>query len=113
MDLAASTIKTGHVIEAIDGTKIDAAMDFYKLLNRRVGKFTLLAVYDPASNKRWEETVKPVDSGEEGELLYKRWVRRRRADVEKLSSGKIGYVHVRSNNDASMRVVFERRSDST
>ena len=97
VDLAASTIKTGHVIEAIDGTKIDAAMDFYKLLNRRVGKFTLLAVYDPASNKRWEETVKPVDGGEEGELLYKRWVRRRRADVEKLSGGKIGYVHVRSN----------------
>ena len=87
--------------------RIDAAMDFYKLLNRKAGKFTLLAVYDPASNKRWEETVKPVDGGEEGELLYKRWVRRRRADVEKLSGGKIGYVHVRSNNDASMRVVFE------
>ena len=82
-------------------------MDFYKLLNRKAGKFTLLAVYDPASNKRWDETVKPVDGGEEGELLYKRWVRRRRADVEKLSGGKIGYVHVRANNDASMRVVFE------
>ena len=107
VDLAASTIKAGHVIEAIDGNRIEAAMDFYRLLNRKAGKFTLLAVHDPASNKRWEEIVKPVDGTEENELLYKRWVRRRRADVEKLSDGKIGYVHVRSNNDASMRVVFE------
>ena len=107
VDLAASTIKTGHVIEAVDGIRIDAAMDFYRLLNRKAGKFTLLAVFDPTTNTRWEETVKPVDSAEEGELLYKRWVRRRRAEVDKLSDGKVGYVHVRSNNDASMRVVFE------
>ena len=107
VDLAASTIKAGHVIEAINGNAIDAAADFYKLLNRTAGKFTLLSVYDPAANKRWDETVKPVAGGEENELLYKRWVRRRRAEVERLSGGKIGYVHVRSMNDASMRVVFE------
>ena len=40
-------------------------MDFYKLLNRKAGKFTLLSVYDPAANKRWDETVKPVSGGEE------------------------------------------------
>jgi C-terminal processing protease CtpA/Prc len=107
VDLAASTIKAGHVIEAIDGNKIDASMDFYKLLNRKTGKFTLLSVYDPSTNKRWEETVKPISGGDEGELLYKRWVRQRRAEVDKLSGGKIGYIHVRSMNDASMRVVFE------
>ena len=107
VDLAASTIKAGHVIEAVDGNKIDASMDFYRLLNRLAGKFTLLSVYDPASKTRWDETVKPVPAAEEAELLYKRWVRRRRAEVDKLSGGKIGYVHVRSMNDASMRVVFE------
>jgi Tol biopolymer transport system component/C-terminal processing protease CtpA/Prc len=107
VDLAASTIKAGQIIEAIDGNKIDASMDFYKLLNRKAGKFTLLSVLDPATNKRWEETVKPINGGDEGELLYKRWVRQRRAEVDKLSGGRIGYIHVRSMNDASMRVVFE------
>jgi Tol biopolymer transport system component/C-terminal processing protease CtpA/Prc len=107
VDLAASTIKAGHIIEAIDGNNIDASMDFYKLLNRKTGKFTLLSVYDPAANKRWDETVKPISLNDEGELLYKRWVRQRRAEVDKLSGGRIGYVHVRSMNDASMRVVFE------
>jgi Tol biopolymer transport system component len=107
VDLAASTTRAGHVVEAIDGTRIDASSDFYRLLNRKAGKFTLLSVYDPASNRRWEETVKPVGGGDEGELLYKRWVRQRRAEVDRLSGGRIGYVHVRSMNDASMRVVFE------
>jgi len=107
VDIAASSVKAGNIIEAIDGVTIDASMDFYKLLNRKAGKYTLISVYDPAANKRWDETVKPVNQGEEGELLYKRWVRQRRAEVDKLSGGKIGYVHVRSMNDASMRVVVE------
>jgi C-terminal processing protease CtpA/Prc len=91
----------------IDGTAIDDSIDFYKLLNRKAGKYTLLSVYDPVANKRWDETVRPVSGGDEGELLYKRWVKNRRDEVEKLSGGKIGYVHVRSMNDASMRTVFE------
>jgi tricorn protease len=107
VDLAASSLKAGHVIEKIDGTEIDASTDIYKLLNRRAGKFTLLSVFDPTANRRWDEAVKPISGGEENELLYRRWVRLRRAEVDRLSGGKIGYVHVRSNNDASMRVVFD------
>jgi len=107
VDLAASGVRAGHIIEAIDGTKIDASMDFYKLLNRKAGKYTLISVYDPVTNKRWDESVKPVSRGEENELLYKRWVRQRRAETEKLSGGKIGYIHVRSMNDASMRAAVD------
>ena len=64
-------------------------------------------MFDPSSNERWEESLKPIDGGAENELLYKRWVDNRRKDVEKLSGGKIGYIHVRAMNDASMRVIFE------
>ena len=67
----------------------------------------MLSLYNPATNKRWEESVKPISSGEEGELLYKRWVKNRRNEVEQLSNGKIGYIHVRSMDDSSMRTVFE------
>ncbi|PYS99733.1 MAG: peptidase S41 [Acidobacteria bacterium] len=107
VDLAASSIKAGNIIEQIDGNAIDPSMDFYRLLNRKAGKYTLLSVYDPVANKRWDETVKPINRGEEGELLYKRWVRQRRAEVDKLSNGKIGYVHVRAMNDSSMRTVVD------
>jgi tricorn protease len=107
VDKAASKIRAGNILESIDGHPITPAIDFYELLNRKVGTLTLLSLYDPETNKRWEETVKPISGGEEGELLYKRWVKNRREEVEKLSHGQIGYVHVRAMNDASMRTVFE------
>jgi len=107
VDKAASKIGAGHIIEKIDGVSIDKSMDFYKLLNRKPGKITLLSMYAPDSAKRWDETVKPISLGAESQLLYNRWVRTRRDETEKLSSGKLGYVHVHSMNDASMRVMVE------
>jgi tricorn protease len=107
VDKAASKIRAGNILEKIDGEPITPTIDFYRLLNRKVGKLTLLSVYDPEGNKRWDEAVKPISSRDEGELLYKRWVKNRREEVEKLSNGQIGYVHVRAMNDQSMRTVFE------
>jgi Tol biopolymer transport system component/C-terminal processing protease CtpA/Prc len=107
LDKAVSKIKPGNILEKIDGQPLAAALDPYQLLNRREGKPTLLSLLDPGAGTRWEETVKPISAGEQGELLYKRWVKNRRDETEKLSGGKIGYIHVRSMNDASMRVVFE------
>jgi len=107
LDRADTKIKSGCVIEKIDGIAVADTMDFYGLLNRKVGKLTLLSILDPASGTRWEESLKPVNQGEANELLYKRWVKNRRNEVDRLSGGKIGYVHVRSMDDASMRVVFE------
>lgn len=107
VDLAASGVRAGNIIEAIDGTTIDASLDFYKLLNRKAGKYTLISVYDPAADKRWDESVKPIGRGDENELLYKRWVKQRRAETERLSGGRIGYIHVRSMNDASMRAAID------
>ena len=107
LDKAASKVRAGNIIEAIDGQPITPDMDFYQLLNRKAGKLTLLSVYDPENDKRWDESTKPISGGDEGELLYKRWVKARREEVEKLSNGEIGYVHVRAMNDASMRTVFE------
>ncbi|HQP74972.1 MAG TPA: S41 family peptidase [Acidobacteriota bacterium] len=107
LDTAASQIRAGHVLEKIDGQPLTAGIDYSRLLNRKAGKTTLLSVYDPAAGTRWEETVKPVAAGAMQELLYQRWVKNRRAEVERLSGGKIGYVHVRAMNDPSMRTVFE------
>jgi len=107
VDKAASKIRGGHIIEKIDGVAVDESIDFYKLLNRKTGQLTLLSMYAPDSSKRWDETVKPISLGAEGQLLYNRWVRNRREETEKLSGGRLGYVHVRSMNDASMRVMVE------
>jgi Tol biopolymer transport system component len=107
LDKAISKVRVGHIIEKIDGQTVTEDLDFYQLLNRKEGDNVLLSMLDPEKNTRWEEVVKPISLGEENELLYTRWVETRRSEVEKLSGGKLGYVHVRGMNDASMRVVIE------
>ncbi len=107
LDKAALKIKAGHVIEKIDGQTLDGSVDHYKFLNRKAGQLTLLSVYDPVAKARGEESVKPVSMGAENALLYLRWVDARREETERLSGGRIGYVHVRSMGDASMRTVVE------
>lgn len=107
LDKAASKTKTGHIIEKIDGVEITEDMDFYQLLNRKRDNYVLLSLFNPSNKTRWEEVTKPISLGAENQLLYKRWVDSRRAEVERLSNGKLGYVHVRGMNDPSMRVVIE------
>ncbi|MET0517562.1 MAG: S41 family peptidase [Burkholderiaceae bacterium] len=106
LDTAESRIKPGMVIESIDGTAIAAGAEFDSLLNLKAGKQVVLEVLDPASGKRFEQTLKAIALGAERELLYKRWVRQERALVDKLSGGRLGYVHVRGMNDASYRQTY-------
>ncbi len=100
-------IEPGVIIEAIDGQSIADSVNYYALLNRQTGDNTLLSLYDPATEKRWEEVVKPISLGAENELRYDRWVDRCRSIVDSLSGGRIGYVHVRGMNDQSYRTVYE------
>jgi tricorn protease len=107
LDKAISRIKAGYILEKVDGEPITDSLDFPMMLNRKTGKLTLLSVFNPANGERFEESLKPISIGEANELLYRRWVKNRRLETEQLSGGKIGYVHVRSMDDASMRTVFE------
>jgi len=101
-------VKAGMIIEKIDDVEITPEMDFYTLLNHKAGKFTLLSIFDEANAKRFEVTVKPISLAMENELMYHRWVKMQEAMVDKISNGKIGYVHVRGMNDPSFREVFSK-----
>lgn len=102
---AASQIQAGMIIEQIDGRTITTD-NYFPLLNHKAGQYTLLKIFDPATNKRWDEKVKLITRGAEQELLYQRWVKSRREETERLSGGKLGYVHVRSMDDDSFRETF-------
>jgi len=50
--------------------------------------------------------VKPISIGAENELLYERWIDRERAEVERVSNGRVGYIHVRGMDEPSFRRTF-------
>lgn len=105
---ATSKIKAGVIIEKINDTEITAEMNYYSLLNRKVGEYTLLSLFDPSTGQRWEETVKPISIGEQNYYLYKRWVKRMQELTAKYSNGKLGYMHVQGMNDESYREFYDQ-----
>ena len=106
IDLAKTKVKAGDLLVAIDGQKIINDTDWTSLLNHKAGKNTLLSFSGAAGN--WDESIRPVTSGEEAALMYKRWTNKMADMVDKLSDGKIGYVHVKGMNDASFRETVDR-----
>ncbi len=104
------THMNGHsVIDKIDGVAITGDFDWATLLNRKAGKFTLISFHDASSGAKYEETVKPIKPRTEGSvLLYNRWVKRMEYLTDSLSAGKVGYVHVRSMDDPSFRITFDK-----
>jgi Tol biopolymer transport system component/C-terminal processing protease CtpA/Prc len=105
-DNADSKVKSGDIIEAVNGEKILAGKDYFPIFNKLNGKLTLISLYNPITKEHWEEVVKPISQGEQTSLLYNRWVKQREADVERLSKGRLGYVHIQSMGDPSFRSIY-------
>lgn len=103
---AGTKIKAGTIIEKINGVEIRNGEDYNPLLENKAGKKIRLSLYDPETKNRFEEWIKPITSGAQNELLYKRWVERRREMVDSLSNGRIGYVHIKGMNSESFRDAY-------
>lgn len=101
---AKSKVKAGDVITAVNGQPVTKDTDLSQLLNQCKGKKTLVSLKGSAGT--WDEVVLPVSRSEESDLLYKRWIKSRAAEVERLSDGRLGYVHIEGMDDASFRDVY-------
>lgn len=104
---AASNMQAGSVITKINGTELTADADPMKLLNLTRGKKTLVSFTTP-SGAEMEEVVLPISAGAENGLLYDRWVKKREHDVDSLSGGRLGYVHIESMDDESFRKIYAK-----
>lgn len=106
LSVADSKVQVGSIITKIDGVVIEKGKDYYPLLAGKAGKKVLLSYKKTDSSAEEELWIKAISLGEQDELLYKRWVEQRREMVDKLSEGRVGYVHVRGMNSSSFREVY-------
>ena len=105
-DRAESKVAAGCILEKINGVKIEKGREYFSLLNKKAGERILASFHNPNSGERWDEAVKPVATLAQNAWLYKRWVKQREADVERLSQGRLGYVHIQSMGDPSFRSIY-------
>ncbi|MBU1369747.1 MAG: PDZ domain-containing protein, partial [Bacteroidetes bacterium] len=86
-------VKEGDYILSIDGEALTTDMNPYRLLENKANRLVELEVSSNAEGKASRKSqVKTIES--EIELKYLNWVNERRAMVDKLSNGRIGYIHV-------------------
>lgn len=107
LDKAGFDIKSGMIIEKINGEIVLPTRDIASYLNRKTGQFMLLDILDEKANRK-QITVKPISLKEEGELLYKRWVLQNEKEVVEKSKGALGYVHIPGMGDGPYRTIYDR-----
>lgn len=98
-------INPGDILVSIDGAQIDARTDINRLLENKVNRRVELVVA-PASGDRKTVVVRPVSLGTEKGLLYRHWVKSRRAYVERISGGRLGYVHMFDMSAGSLNQLY-------
>ncbi len=100
-DKEKARVKPGEILISIDGETIEENTNIYKLLNDKVGEKVEIEVISEKGKKR-SLIVKPIDYSQFLQKEYDRWVEEKRAMVEKLSNGKLGYIHIRAMNEPSL-----------
>jgi tricorn protease len=101
-------VSKGDYLIAINGKPVKAGDDYEQLLIRRLNKkITLSLNSKPVAEGAWNVKYEPITSGTFSELRYRRWVDDRRALADKLSGGRVGYLHIKAMDPPSLRK-FER-----
>jgi len=84
--------REGDYILAIDGVDLKADESPYRLLRNKTFTVTLTLNAKPTLEGARQVTYRPIDS--DASLRYLDFVLRSRETVDKLSGGKVGYLHI-------------------
>jgi tricorn protease len=93
-------IAAGEIIVAVNGEEVGPRTNFFALLADTSGLRTRLRVAGEGGER--EVIVTPAAQNRVRDARYAAWTRERRALVERLSAGKLGYVHIQGMNAPSL-----------
>ncbi|HEV7923058.1 MAG TPA: PDZ domain-containing protein [Thermoanaerobaculia bacterium] len=99
-------VKEGDYILSVDGVPTRGVDNFYRLMENKAGRVVALLVNSSASTAgAHEERVRPI--AKETNVRYLDWVRSRRELVDRLSGGRIGYIHLPNTGAEGNRELFK------
>ncbi|SFG35945.1 N-terminal domain of tricorn protease-containing protein [Novosphingobium sp. CF614] len=117
-------IRVGDRLVSIDGVALNEHSNIDALLEYKVGSQVMLGISAPSGRRSLP--VRPISAATAAGLRYREWVEQRRALVDRLSSGTLGYVHMYnmwddalpqlyldmdSDNQAKQGIVFDIRNN--
>jgi tricorn protease len=97
-------LSKGDYLIAMNGKPIKAGDDYYELLNRRLNRKVALTINSkPTPEGAWTIKIDPIPAAAYSALRYNRWVNDRREMTDKLSGGRVGYLHIQAMDQPSLR----------
>ena len=98
------TIRTGERLVSVNGTAITPSTNLDALLQNQVARRTVLGI--EGTTGRRDAVVRPVSASAAAGLVYRQWVNNRRAYVERVSGGRLGYVHIPDMSEGSLNQLY-------
>ncbi len=87
-------LREGDIIVSVNGRRVDEVDDIAMLLSHQAGQQVRLDYR--RGRDAGSVVTTAVDAARAGTLRYSDWVQGRRAEVERASAGRIGYLHLRA-----------------
>ena len=96
-------VEKGNYLIAIDGKPVKATDDVTAFLGRRLNRKVELTLNTrPEDAGSWKVKYEPIPMTAFANLRYERWVKERRAKVDELSHGRVGYLHIKAMDQPSL-----------
>ncbi len=95
-------IQPGDIVQSIDGKAIRPPENYWKVLNHSLNDYVTVSL-DSSARNGGAHDIRLRTVGSLRNIKYEEWVVNNRKYVEQVSGGQIGYVHIRSMNQASLR----------
>ncbi len=101
------TIKPGETLLAVNGAAVGPHINLDRLLENEVDRRVVLEVGSAGdAAKKRDVVVRPIAATAETGLLYRQWVNANRAYVDKISGGKLGYIHLPDMGQQSLQQLY-------
>src|SRR5207245_7730079 len=96
-------VAPGNYLIAINGNPVKAGDNYWQMLNSRLNRKVEVTFNDkPSEEGAWKTRIEPVSMAAYSQLRYERWVKDRRDAVERLSAGRVGYLHIKAMDAPSL-----------
>lgn len=105
----AGGIDVGDYLFAVNDVALGASTNLNQVLAETAGTKVIVRISsDPNGSGARDVELQPISTGAERQLVYRSWVEGRRAYVDELSNGRLGYVHIASMSAGALdQLVFD------
>lgn len=99
-------IHVGDYLKAIDEQPLTDSSNLDELLQNKINRRVTLVVTAADGTKSRQVNVRPLNQATEKGLLYRAWVQQQREYVNKISGGRLGYVHIFDMSEQALTQLY-------